>query len=107
MVQITLDNQSRQVRLTAGAFKRFQASVSSGKGDLEAIGDLIFDCLKRDDPSLTPEALEEMLDTDTMRTVWAAVQAEIDAFGAALNPTKASEAPALTGDANKPSPALN
>jgi hypothetical protein len=106
MVTIQLD-KPRAVRLTAGAFKRFQASVSAGKGDLDAIGELIHDCLRRDDPSLTAEALEEMLDVETMATVWAAVQQEIDAFGAALNPTKASEAPASTGDENKPSPALN
>lgn len=106
MVTITLD-KPRSVRLTAGAFKRFQASIAAGKGDLECIGDLIHDCLKRDDPSLTAEALEDMLDVDAMRTVWAAVQAEIDAFGAALDPTKASEAPALTGGENAPSPALN
>ena len=106
MVTITLD-KPRTVRLTAGAFKRFQASIAAGKGDLEAIGSLILDCLRRDDPGLTAEALEEMLDVDTMRTTWAAVQAEIDAFGAALNPTKASEAQASTGGENAPSPALN
>lgn len=106
MVTIQLD-KPRVIRLTAGAFKRFQASVSAGKGDLEAIGDLIHDCLKRDDPSLTAEALEDLLDVDAMRTVWAAVQAEIDAFGAALNPTKASEATASTGGENAPLPALN
>jgi ADP-dependent phosphofructokinase/glucokinase len=106
MVTIQLD-KPRQVRLTAGAFKRFQASVTAGKGDVEDIGDLIHDCLKPDVPSLTTEALEDLLDVDAMRTVWAAVQAEIDAFGAALNPTKASEAPASTGGENAPSPALN
>jgi hypothetical protein len=106
MQQITIDNKQLTLRLTAGAFRRFQSAIGK-QADFDAIGGLIFDCIRRDQPDITEAAFEDMLDAETLRTVWQAVQKEMEAFGAALNPTTASEAPASTGGETLPSPALN
>jgi hypothetical protein len=99
MITIHLD-RPRNVRVTVGMLNRFKAAINAGGKEFEAIAAIVHESLKKDDPDLTSEALEDMLDAETLGTIWAAVNKEIEALGSALNPPKASEAPATTGSEN-------
>lgn len=74
-VFITLD-KPRELRLTHRVLKNFAAKHNVSVDDVDEVLsgysgmiDLIYEMLLRDDPNLTPEAYEELLETVTIQEI--------------------------------------
>ena len=89
-VFINLD-KPRELRLTHSVLKKFAAKKGVTVDDIDTVlsgytgmVDLIYEMLLRNDPDLTPEAYEELLDMVTIKEIMDAGRAAVTAsFGPA------------------------
>ena len=71
-IKITLDKE-RELKLTMGSIRRYKEKTGKdllkGETDKENLAPLVWACLAHEDPKLTVEQVEDMLDFNNVETI--------------------------------------